>query len=38
MNHVAKVFTDQEIERMADYFAAQADRPWKEENVLEGAQ
>ncbi|MBO1927696.1 hypothetical protein J3998_08920 [Thiomicrorhabdus sp. 6S2-11] len=38
MNHVAKVFTDKEIERMADYFAAQADRPWKEENVLEGAQ
>ncbi|BBP46455.1 hypothetical protein THMIRHAS_18280 [Thiosulfatimonas sediminis] len=38
MNHVAKVFTDAEIERMADYFAAQADKPWKDENVLQGAQ
>jgi len=38
MNHVAKVFTDDEIERMADYFAAQTDRPWKEENVLKGGQ
>lgn len=38
MNHVAKVFTDAEIERMADYFAAQTDRPWKEENVLKGGQ
>ncbi|MBO1923561.1 MULTISPECIES: hypothetical protein [Thiomicrorhabdus] len=38
MNHVAKVFTDAEIERMADYFAAQTDRPWKEEDVLKGGQ
>lgn len=38
MNHVAKVFTDAEIERMADYFAAQTDRPWIEEDVLKGDQ
>lgn len=38
MNHVAKVFSDEEIARMADYFAKQPDRPWKEENVLKGGQ
>lgn len=38
MNHVAKVFSDAEIERMADYFAAQTDAPWSEENVLKGGQ
>lgn len=38
MNHVAKVFTDEEIELMGEYFAQQTDRPWKEENVLKGGQ
>jgi len=38
MNHVAKVFSEAEIERMADYFAAQPDAPWSEENVLKGGQ
>ena len=38
MNHVAKVFSQSEIERMADYFAAQPDAPWSEENVLKGGQ
>lgn len=38
MNHVAKVFTKAEIERMADYFASVPDAPWSEEDVLKGGQ
>lgn len=32
MNHVARVFTDVEIERMAEYFAKQPATPWLEKS------
>jgi len=38
MNHVAKVYSDAEIERMAEYFANIPDTPWSEEAVLKGGQ